>query len=193
MILRICLAAALSVLALESWAQPANRFQRSRYRQESLAPYVPSPQVVVEKMVEAAHLKAGETLFDLGCGDGRIPITAAREFKIKGICVELMPDLVAEARANVLHERLDDRIEVVQANMLDVDLRPADVVTLYLLTSSNETLRPILEKSLRPGARVISHDFQMQGWKANKVESVRASGRDHSIYVYVMPPKKNDK
>ena len=191
MSLRICLVAALAaVFSVEGWAQPAERLQRSRYRQESLAPYVPSPQVVVEKMVEAAGLKAGETLYDLGCGDGRIPIAAAREFKIRGVCVEIMPDLVAQARANVRRERLDDRIEVLQANLLEVDLKTADVVTLYLLTSSNETLRPLLEQTLRPGARVISHDFEMQGWKASRVERVRASGRDHGIYVYVMPPKK---
>ncbi len=186
---RVSFAAALALITAVAAAEPARPPQASRYRQQSLAPYVPSPQVVVDKMLEAARLKPGEMLYDLGCGDGRIPITAARAFKAKGVCVELKRELADQARENVRRNGLENRIDVVHGNLLEVDLKPADVVTLYLLTSSNERLRPILERSLRPGARVVSHDFQMQGWRADLVETVDATGRTHVIYVYKMPPK----
>ncbi len=185
---RVSFAAALA-LATAVAAEPARPPQGSRYRQQSLAPYVPSPQVVVDRMLEAARLKPGEILYDLGCGDGRIPITAARAFKAKGVCVELKRELADQARENVRRSGFENRIDVVHGNLLNVDLKPADVVTLYLLTSSNERLRPILERSLKPGARVVSHDFQMQGWKPDRVETVDATGRTHVIYVYKMPPK----
>ncbi len=188
---RTSLAAALALAtAAAAWAQPVRRPEASRYRQNSLAPYVPSPQVVVERMLEAAGLKPGEMLYDLGCGDGRIPITAAREFKTKGVCVELKEDLAERARQNVKKQGLESAVTVVHGNLLDVDLKTADVVTLYLLTSSNERLRPILEKSLRAGARVISHDFEMHGWRPDRIETVEATGRTHVIYIYRMPPHK---
>jgi cyclopropane fatty-acyl-phospholipid synthase-like methyltransferase len=160
-------------------------------QEESLAPYVPSPQVVVDKMLEAADLKAGETVYDLGCGDGRIVITAAEKFKAKGVGVELSPKLVREAKDQVEQRGLQDRITIIHGNLLDVDVTPADVVTLYLLTTSNERLKPVFEKCLRRGARVVSHDFVMRGWKPARVEKVHANNRTHTIYVYEMPPKKD--
>jgi tRNA G37 N-methylase Trm5 len=187
---RIVIAATLALAAAQAWAQPAERL-RQRYRQESLAPYVPSPQAVVDKMLEVAEPKAGEVLYDLGCGDGRIPITAARQFKASGVCVELSEDLAARARENIKQHGLEGSVTVIHGNLLEVDLKPADIVTLYLLTSSNERLRPTLEKSLKPGARVISHDFQMRGWKPNRIDTVDATGRTHTIYVYRMPPTKD--
>jgi SAM-dependent methyltransferase len=158
---------------------------------ERLAPFVPSPQVVVERMLEAADLKPGETVYDLGCGDGRILITAARQFKAKAVGVELSPDLVRDARDQVRKMGLQNRVTIEQGNLLDVDLHGADVVTLYLLTESNERLKPIFERSLHRGARVISHDFQIRGWQPAVVEEVEATNRLHKIYVYLMPPKKN--
>jgi len=158
---------------------------------ERLAPYVPSPQAVVERMLEAADVKPGETVFDLGCGDGRVVITAAREFKAKGVGVELSGELVRQARDQASRLGLANRVTILQGDLLEVDLRPADVVTLYLLTESNDRLKPIFEKSLRPGARVVSHDFKIRGWKPALVENVAVSGRSHSIYVYRMPPTKD--
>lgn len=156
---------------------------------ERLAPYVPSPQVVVERMLEAADVKPGDLVYDLGCGDGRIVITAAREFKAKGVGVELSPELARQAQEQVKKSGLQNRVTIIQGNLLEVDLKPADVVTLYLLTSSNEQLKPILEKSLRAGARVVSHDFLMRGWEPVRIEKVQATNRIHTIYVYQMPPK----
>lgn len=158
---------------------------------ERLAPYVPSPQPVVERMLEAADVKPGETVFDLGCGDGRILITAAREFKAKGVGVELSNGLVKEARDQVSRLGLQNRVSILQGDLLEVDLRPADVVTLYLLTSSNDRLKPMFEKALRPGARVVSHDFAIRGWKPSRIDTVGVSGRIHTIYVYQMPPTKD--
>jgi len=161
-----------------------------KFRQNSLAPFVPSPQVVVDKMLEAAGVKPGETVYDLGCGDGRILITAARKFQARGVCVEISPDLVRQTVRHIRELGLQDQIQVIEGNLLEADLRGADVVTLYLLTSSNERLKPKLEGSLRRGARVVSHDFIMPGWQAWKVEKVQASGRVHTIYVYRMPPQR---
>lgn len=161
-----------------------------KFRQESLAPFVPSPPQVVEKMLEAAGVKPGETVYDLGCGDGRILITAARKYGARGVCIELSPELAERTARQVRALGLQDRIRVIQGNLLDADLRSADVVTLYLLTSSNERLKPKLESSLRRGARVVSHDFIIPGWEATRVEKVQASGRTHTIYVYRVPPKR---
>ena len=153
-------------------------------RGEKLAPYVPSPRPVVERMLEAADLKPGEMVYDLGCGDGRILITAAEKFKAKGVGVELSRALVKEAQERVKHLGLQNWIQIIHGDLLEVDVSPADVVTLYLLTSSNAQLKPKLEMSLRPGARVVSHDFAMRGWKPSRVEKVEVSHRVHTIYVY---------
>src|SRR6266436_5921111 len=155
-----------------------------------LAPDFPSPQVVIEKMLEAAHLKPGETLYDLGSGEGRIVIMAARQFKAKAVGVELEAGLCKIASARVKALGLEDSVRIIHGNLLKVDLRPADVVTIYLLTASNELLRPNLERDLKPGARVVSHDFEIRGWKPSAVERLEAEGRPRTIYVYEMGPKK---
>ncbi|HVZ32568.1 MAG TPA: methyltransferase domain-containing protein, partial [Polyangiaceae bacterium] len=155
-------------------------------RAERLAPYVPSPQPVVERMLEAAELKPYETVYDLGCGDGRILITAAREFNAKAVGVELSDKLVRQAQDQVRKLGLQNRVTVIEGDLMKVDLKPADVVTVYLLTSANEGLKPAFEQSLRKGARVVSHDFQIRGWRPERVETVEASNRTHTIYVYVM-------
>jgi cyclopropane fatty-acyl-phospholipid synthase-like methyltransferase len=158
---------------------------------ERLAPYVPSPQPIVERMLELAELKPDEVVYDLGCGDGRILITAARDFQAKAVGVELDGRLVKQARDQVNRLGLADRVSVIQGDLMKVDLKPADVVTVYLLTSVNDRLKPAFENSLRKGARVVSHDFRIRGWKPARVETVRASNRDHTIYLYVMPPRKD--
>ncbi|HUQ90871.1 MAG TPA: methyltransferase domain-containing protein [Bryobacteraceae bacterium] len=152
---------------------------------KSLAPYVPSPQAIVDRMLEAAQLKQGETIFDLGCGDGRILITAAQKFRAKGVGVELSPKLARLARGMIRQNGLQNTVSVIEGNLLEADLSTADVVTLYLLTESNSKLRPNLEKYLKPGARVVSHDFEIRGWKPVRVEEVQAHRRMHRIYVYL--------
>ena len=141
-------------------------------------------------MLEAAHLKPGETLYDLGSGDGRIVITAARKFKAKAVGVELSADLCKIANARIKALGLENQVRIIHGNLLKVDLRPADVVTIYLLTASNDLLRPNLERDLHPGARVVSHDFEIRGWKPASTEKIEAEGRARTIYVYEIGPKK---
>lgn len=155
-----------------------------------LAPDFPSPQDVVERMLEAARLKPGEMLYDLGSGDGRIVITAARKFKARAVGVELSAGLVKLASARVKALGLEDQVKIIHANLLKVDLRPADVVTIYLSTGSNELLRPNLERDLKPGARVVSHDFEIRGWRPASVEQINIEGsRPHAIYIYAIAAK----
>ena len=152
---------------------------------ENLAPYIPTPQALVERMLEAGHVKPGDTVYDLGSGDGRIVITAAQKFGAKAVGVEIRADLCRIATEKIKALGLNDRVQMVQGNVLHVDLSPADVVTMYLLTSSNELLKPNLEKYLKTGSRVVSNEFPIKGWRP--VETVRmttGSSMQHTIYVY---------
>ena len=149
-----------------------------------IAPDFPSPQEVIERMLQMAHLQTGEMVYDLGSGDGRIVITAARTFKARAVGIELSPELCRIATGRVKALGLEGRVKIVHANMLKVDLRPADVVTIYLLTSSNMRLRPNLEKYLRVGARVVSNDYEIRGWEAKEKASLKVDGAQHTIYLY---------
>jgi protein-L-isoaspartate O-methyltransferase len=148
-----------------------------------LAPYVTSPQPIVEKMLDIAGLRSGETLYDLGCGDGRILFTAARQ-GARAVGVEINPDLVKKTRQTVETLSLQGRVQVVQGDMLAVDVSSADVVALYLITGANEMLRPKLERELRPGARVVSLEFEIKGWKPVRVEKIEAHRHPYKIYLY---------
>lgn len=155
-----------------------------------LAPFVPSPQNVVEKMLEAVNLKPGEKLYDLGSGDGRVLITAAQRFGATAIGVEISPEQVKSSTARIKTLKLENKIKVIEGDMLNVDLSDADVVTLYLLTTSNDKLKPNLEKFLKPGARVVSHDYHVPGWNPDRVETVEALRRVHHLYIYEIGKKK---
>lgn len=155
---------------------------------DNLAPFVPTPELVVEKMLEAAELRPGESLYDLGCGDGRILFVAAQKFGAKAVGIELSARLVESATAKAAQLGLQDQVRLVEGNLLDADIAGAQVVTLYLLRLSNERLKPKLKKELKPGARVVSHDYEIMGWKPNRVEKVVVYQREHTIYVYKMPP-----
>ena len=140
-------------------------------------------------MLELADLKPGEKLYDLGSGDGRILITAVVRFKAKAVGVEISDVLVASTNDRIRRLGLDNDARVIHGNFLDADLSPADVVTLYLATDANELLRPNLEKFLRNGARVVSHEYAMPGWKPKLVEK-DPERHGHTIFLYEMPPKK---
>src|ERR1700744_4490789 len=133
--------------------------QHAKHYTNSLAPYVVSPQEIVDRMLELADLKPGEKLYDLGSGDGRILFTAVGRFKAKAVGVEISDDLVNSTNARIRRLGFDNDAQLIHGNFLDVDLSPADVVTLYLATDANEMLRPNLEKYLKNGARVVSHDY----------------------------------
>jgi precorrin-6B methylase 2 len=150
---------------------------------ENLAPYIPTPEDIVDRMLNAAHIKAGETVYDLGSGDGRVVIAAAQKYGAKAVGVEIRPDLCRQAEARIKALGLEDRVTMVEGSALRIDLTPADVVTMYLLTNSNERLKPSLER-MKPGSRVISNEFPVRGWKPLEVVHVKSGSMDHTIYVY---------
>lgn len=145
-------------------------------------PFVPSPQYVVEKMLELAEVKKGDVLYDMGSGDGRIVITAAKRFGIKGVGIDLNPELVAKARENALNEGVSHLVEFRAQDGLTVDISEATVVTLYMFKWFNNQLRPKLQK-LKPGARVVAHDFDIDEWKPTKVEYIRATDSNAEDYA----------
>lgn len=151
---------------------------------DTLAPVYPSPQSVVEQMLTLAQVRPGEMVYDLGCGDGRIVIAAAQKFKARAVGIEIRREIYERTLAKVASLGLSDEVQIVHANALKYDLSPADVVTLYLLTSSNERLKPILAKDLKPTARVVSHDFEIRGWKPATVNKMVVEGHLHTIYLY---------
>lgn len=151
---------------------------------ENLAPYVPTPQYIVERMLQAGHVTADDVVYDLGSGDGRIVITAVQKFGARAVGVEGMPDLCRQSRLRIQALGLADRAQVLEDNVFRVDLSPATVVTMFFLTSSNERLKPNLERYLRPGARVVSNQFPIHGWRPVEVVHVKHAAMDHSIFVY---------
>ena len=181
--------AALFVLLILPCAAQQPYSKKVRDYSSSLAPYVPSPQQIVDRMLEAAQLKPGETVYDLGCGDGRILVTAAQKYQVKAVGVEISEHLVKSTNDTIKRLNLQDQVKVIHGDLLHVNLEPADVVTIYLETGSNDLLRPNLERELKPGSRVVSHDFMVPGWKPSHVETMDAFKRPHTIYVYDMPQK----
>ncbi len=187
---RMVLLGVFSLCASQAFAQGLLYGQQhAKHYTNSLAPYVVSPQEIVDRMLELADLKPGEKLYDLGSGDGRILITAVVRFKAKAVGVEISDDLVDSTNARIRRLGLDNDAQVIHGNFLDVDLSPADVVTLYLATDANEMLRPNLEKYLKNGARVVSHEYAVPGWKPKLVDK-DPEHHGHTIYLYQMPPKK---
>ena len=156
----------------------------------SIAPFVPSPLEVVRKMLELAEVKPRDTLFDLGCGDGRIVIMAANEFGSRAVGVDLNRQLITEAREKA--ERLGlEAARFIHGNMFDVDLRSADIVTMYLLTLANEKVRPKLESELKVGARVVTHDFPLSKWKCQSRVNFEGESGKHVLYLYVWSGDEN--
>ena len=153
-----------------------------------IAPYVGSPLPVVRQMLVLSELKPDELVYDLGCGDGRVVIMAAQEFGARAVGVELREDLVKKAHEKVVELSLDSRVKIIQSDLFKVDLRSADVVTLYLTTSANEKVKPKLESELKHGTRVVSHDYEVLGWKPSKIdkfcENPRLGYPSHTLYVY---------
>jgi len=153
-----------------------------------IAPFVGTPPQVARQMLIIAEVKPGEIVYDLGSGDGRLVIMAAQEFGAKAVGVELREDLVKQALEKVLELHLEDRIKIFHKDLFEVDLSPANVVTLYLTTSANKKVQPKLESELKHGARVVSHDYEILGWKPLKVENFCENPRlgypSHTLYLY---------
>jgi len=151
---------------------------------ENLGPAIPTPQFLVDRMLEAGRVKPGDMVYDLGSGDGRVVIAAAQKFGARAVGVELIPDLVRKARERIQSLGLADRVSIVEGSALRVDLSPADVVTMWFLTNSNDRLRPNLEKHLKIGARVVSNEFPIRGWKPTEMIQVKVGKVEHTIFVY---------
>jgi uncharacterized protein (TIGR03000 family) len=154
-------------------------------------PFEPTPQDVVDKMLEMAAITEKDVVYDLGCGDGRIVVTAAKKYGCKAAGFDLDPKRVKESLANVKAADVEKLVTIEKKNLFDVDLKPASVVTLFLLPDVNVKLVPQLEQ-LKPGSRILSHDFAIEGVKPLKVVKVasKEDQRQHTIYIWIAPLKK---
>ena len=154
----------------------------------NLAPYVVAPTHAIDKMLDMANLKPGEVLYDLGCGEGNILIEAAQRFKVKAVGIEISGHLAQSAAENVRKQGLQNRVKIIHGDFMKTNLSEANVVTLYLATTANDTLRPNLERFLRPNTRVVSYDYPIPGWKPiDTSESAGSQGATHMIYLYEVP------
>lgn len=161
---------------------------------KKIVPFVPTPQEVVERMLAMAQIKKGDLIYDLGSGDGRIVITAAKKYGVKAVGFEIDPDLLRRSRDNARKAGVAHLTEFREQDILTVDLSPASVVTMYLLPEVNLELRPKIFSQLKRGARVVSHEFDMGDWKPRRVEVIKdRSGWDHTIFLWVIAdPAKRD-
>ena len=168
---------------------PAGGQQKEDRRPDVI--YVPTPNEVVEKMLELAKVGKDDILMDLGCGDGRIPITAARKFGCKTFGFDIDPERIKDCADSLKKEDAAVRklVTIEKKDIFTLDLSKANVITLYLLPSLNVKLIPQLEK-LKPGSRIVSHDFDMQGVKPDRVIKVNGPSREHTVYLWTTPLKK---
>jgi SAM-dependent methyltransferase len=148
--------------------------------------FVPTPNEVVSAMLRMARVSAKDTVYDLGCGDGRIVITAAQKFGARGVGIDIDPERVREATENTRKAGVADRVKIVRGDLFQADISPATVVTLYLLTDLNIKLRPKLLKELKPGTPVVSHAFSMGDWQPEATESVGGT----TVYLWRIPARK---
>ena len=156
----------------------------------SLAPYVPTPSDVVDRMLTLAKVGPRDVVYDLGCGDGRIVIAAAQRFGARGVGVDIDANLINQAEANAKTAGVDRRVKFLVQDAMTVDVSDATVVTLYLLSASNVKLRPILTRQLRRGARIVSHSFAMGDWEPEVVDTFRdANGTSRTLYLWTTDGK----
>jgi precorrin-6B methylase 2 len=153
--------------------------------------FVPTPQEVVEKMLELAKVTKKDLVYDLGCGDGRIVVTAAKKYGCKAVGFDVDPQRIKESQENVTKNKMEKLVTIQEKDIFKLDLSKANVITLYLLPSLNVKLIPQLEK-LKPGSRIVSHDFNMRGVTPDKVVTVKSKEdeREHTVYLWTAPLKK---
>jgi Methyltransferase domain len=152
-----------------------------------LAPYVPTPEIVVARMLEMAKVSKDSVVYDIGCGDGRFVIAAAQRYGARGVGIDIDPQRIRECRANAKTAAVEDRVKFRQEDATKVDLSEATVLTIYLLPESNELLRPKFEKELKDGVLVVSHNYEIPGWKDREIGSDTVNdpdGKEHSIFLY---------
>jgi hypothetical protein len=152
-----------------------------------LAPYVPTPEAVVARMLEMAKVGKDSVVYDIGCGDGRFIIAAAERYGARGVGIDIDPQRIRESKANAKTAGVEDRVKFRQEDATKVDISEATVLTIYLLPESNELLRPKFEKELKPGVLVVSHNYEIPGWKDREIGSDTVTdpdGKEHSIFLY---------
>ncbi len=171
------------MIARAAWERVA---QEQKQDIEKLAPYYPTPETIVEKMLQFGGLKAGEKMFDLGSGDGRIVIMAAQKYHADATGIEFDKDLWRQSMDRIKSLDLQKTARIIQGDILKQDVSSADLVTVYLLPASNDKVRPMLEKQLKKGARVVAHDFEIAAWTPNDVMHIDddGEGRSHTLYLY---------
>jgi precorrin-6B methylase 2 len=151
----------------------------------TLAPYIPTPQDVVDRMLEVAEVTSKDTLFDLGCGDGRIVVTAAKKYGAHAVGIDIDKDRISESKRNARNAGVSSLVRFEQGDILNADVSGATVVTLYLVSSANLKLRPLLTKQLQPGSRIVSHAFGMGDWPPDKTDRFTDSrGDERVIYLW---------
>jgi tRNA G37 N-methylase Trm5 len=159
-----------------------------------IVPYVPTPQEVVDRMLELAQVKKGDVVYDLGAGDGRIVVTAAKKYGVRAIGFEIDPQRIKESTENIKKAGVGHLVEIRQQDIRTVDLSPASVLTMYLLPEVNLMIRPNIWKQMKPGSRVVSHDFDMDDWKPLKTENMKDSSNwDHALYLWHVPQKQAER
>ena len=152
-------------------------------------PFVPTGEKIVTRMLEMAKVTTTDHLIDLGSGDGRIVITAAKRYGARGVGVEIDPALVHEARENARAEGVADRATFVQGDIFEANIRDATVITMYLLPDVNMRLRPKLLSDLKPGTRIVSHNYDLGDWKPAQTATVSVGNTQHTVYFWVVPPR----
>jgi SAM-dependent methyltransferase len=162
---------------------PGALAQTATQRRSPDVVFVPTPNDVVAKMLELAQVTAKDTVYDLGCGDGRIVITSAQKFGARAVGIDIDPKRIQEATANARAAKVTDKVRFVEGDLFEADISEATVVTLYLLTRLNEKLKPKLLKELKPGTRIVSHAFDMGDWKPEQTASVGAA----TVYLWRIP------
>ncbi len=184
------IASLLAILTL-SWPAMTQEAKKAAKTPEPDVVYVPTPHDVVGKMLQMAAVTKKDVLYDLGCGDGRIVVMAAKKYGCRATGFDIDPVRVKESRENVKKNKVEQLAKIREEDVFKLDLTPANVITLYLLPSLNVRLIPQLEK-LKPGSRIVSHDFDMEGVKPDKVVHMTSSedNVEHTIYLWTVPLKK---
>jgi precorrin-6B methylase 2 len=185
----VMLVAVVYVLDVGSFLSPASQALAQAARPDDegkkIVPYVPTPQEVVDRMLELAQVKKGDVVYDLGSGDGRIVVTAAKKYGVKAVGFEIDPERIKESHENIKKAGVGHLVEIRQQDIRTVDLSPASVLTMYLLPEVNLMIRPNIWKQMKPGSRVVSHDFDMGDWKPLKTEPIKdSSSWDHTLYLW---------
>lgn len=168
--------------------------QAPKPRRTPDVPYVPTTEPAVEAMLSLAKVTKNDVVYDLGCGDGRIVVTAAKKFGARGVGIDINPERIAEARENAKRNGVEHLVKFIEGDLFEADIREASVVTLFLLSSVNLKLRPKLLAELKPGTRVVSNTFDMGDWKPDKEFSLDDNGEDsylsHKFYLWIIPKEK---